>query len=148
MHGLQCGFQVMGRLIEDQRIGIVLDRFQHFLLFPAGLGQETNKGEAGGIQPRTDQCRQARISPRQRRYPEAGFDGQACQMAARITDARQTGIADADQVMPLPHIFDQFRPLGELVVLMVAGELRMDVKMRQQLPGMPSILGSNQFDLA
>ena len=66
-------------------------------------------------------------------------------MTARITDSRQAGIADTDQIMPRQQIINELRPFLQLVVLMIAREPRMDIKVREQLPGMACILGGNKL---
>ena len=54
---------------------------------------------------------------------------------------------DADEILAGKQVLDEFRPLLQLVVLMVARQPRMDIKMRQKLPRMPRILCSDEFCL-
>ena len=136
--------QPMRRFIKKQSLLPKTNIRQNLAALLLCLWQKTEETESRRIKTRANECRQSCISPRQRYHADTGPDGEHRQMAARIGYARKPCVTHAYQRASALQIFDQLRPLRELVVLMVACERRMDIVMCQQLARMARILCRNQ----
>ena len=108
--------------------------------------QKADEGEPRRVKPRGNERRQRRVGPRQGNDANPGGNGLPRQEAPRVRNARQPGVADAGDERPLLELFNERRALRLLIMLVVAGERRMNIKMRQKPPGMARILGGDQID--
>ena len=137
----------VGRLEEEDRLARVADRFEELAPLPRLDRGEVAERELIHRQPRRGHGESDRRNSGDHHRLDAELQRLAHEQKPRIGHGGRTRVRYERQRQPLRD------PLGELrgAVVLVEGvkalELRVDVEVRQKLPGMPRILGGDEVDL-
>ena len=135
----------MRRLIKNLRPRRTLDRLQRRPPLPALRRKKSAEAKRIRRQPARHQRRQKCRRPRNRHHRHPMPNRQRNQPIPRIRNSRHARIGHQRDARALLHLFDQFRRLRHLIVLVIAGGTRRDRIMIEQFLRLPRVLASNHI---
>ena len=141
----QCSYQTVRCLIQNDSTHFCLQFFQNRLLFLLIRWQKRFKTKSSGGQSRQRQRRNTCRRSRKGCNLDSRFIAQAYQIFTRIRNPRCTGIRNQCYIFSFLHLFNQIICLIDLVIFMITGHRRLDLKMIQQFNTVSRILCRNQI---
>ena len=142
---LQRLHQPVGRLIERNRPRLCLQLLQNLAALLFVRRQKGLKGKAPGSQAGKGQRRHTGAGSREGCHRNPRLRAHFHQLFSRIGDARHPRVRDKGDIFSFLKAGRQFAPFFKLIILMIAGHGRVDVKMIQQLDAVARILRRDQI---
>ena len=140
--------QVMGRLIKDDRTGLLLQLLQHGPeLFFIIKGKKAFKTESPGRKPGQGQRRNAGGRSGKRGYRDPGLLAHSDQHLAGIRNGGRSRVRDQGDILSLLQKADELLSFFHPVIFMIAGHRRMYVKMIQKPDTVSGILRRDQIHI-
>ena len=141
----QCPYQPMRCLIQNDGPHFCFQFFQNRLFLLLIRWKKCFKTESSGGQSRQRQRRNACSRSRKGRNLNSSLVAQPYQILTRIRNARCTGIRDQCHIFSFLHLLNQVICLIDLIIFMITGHRRLNLKMIQQLDTVSCIFCCNQI---